>query len=128
VDTFQLAFGEKNWGLPIIHLHLFFPLLKWHIGKNIVKGATHVSGHSLKLHFCMFERSPMKHNSLDWSKNFGIFFINCIFYMIKFWHKSKIFLHVQSTQTSRVDNFNFFSNGLFFYQMCTIPLKNWRGF
>jgi hypothetical protein len=34
-------------------------------GKNIVKGATKVSGHFLKLHFCMFERSQMKHNNLD---------------------------------------------------------------
>jgi hypothetical protein len=33
--------------------------------KNIVKEATQVSGHSLKLHFCMFERSQVKHNSLD---------------------------------------------------------------
>jgi hypothetical protein len=34
-------------------------------GKNIIKGATQASGHSLKLHFCMFERSQVKHNSLD---------------------------------------------------------------
>jgi hypothetical protein len=29
-------------------------------GKNIVKGVTQVSGHSLKLHFCMYEKSQMK--------------------------------------------------------------------
>jgi hypothetical protein len=34
-------------------------------GKNTINGATQVSGHSLKLHFCMFERSQVKHNSLD---------------------------------------------------------------
>jgi hypothetical protein len=34
-------------------------------GKKIVIGATQVSGHFLKPHFCMFERSQMKHNSLD---------------------------------------------------------------
>jgi hypothetical protein len=33
--------------------------------KNIVKGATQMSGHFFKLHFCMFERSQEKHNSLD---------------------------------------------------------------
>jgi len=34
-------------------------------GKNTIKGTTLVSGHSLKLHFCMFERSQVKQNSLD---------------------------------------------------------------
>ncbi len=29
-----------------------------------------MSGHSLKLHFCMFERSQGKHNSLDYDKCF----------------------------------------------------------
>jgi len=33
----------------------------------------------------------------------GIFFINWKFYMLKIWHKSKRFLHVQSIQTSKVD-------------------------
>jgi hypothetical protein len=33
--------------------------------KNFVIRATQVSGHSLKPHFCMFEISQMKHNSLD---------------------------------------------------------------
>jgi len=35
------------------------------MGKIIVKGATQVNGHSLKLHFCMFEKSQGKHNGLD---------------------------------------------------------------
>jgi len=35
------------------------------LGKNIVKGATQVRGHSFKLHFCMFEISQVKHNSLN---------------------------------------------------------------
>ncbi len=39
-----------------------------HLGKIIVIGVTQVSGHSLKLHFCMFERSQGKHNSLDCHK------------------------------------------------------------
>jgi hypothetical protein len=33
--------------------------------KNIVKRATQVHRHSLKLHFCMFEISKGKHNSLN---------------------------------------------------------------
>ncbi len=32
-----------------------------------------MSGHSLKLHFCMFERSQMKHNNLDCPNVFRIF-------------------------------------------------------
>jgi hypothetical protein len=67
-----------------------------------------VSGHSLKLHFCMFERSQVKNNSLDCHKFFGIFFINYKAYILKVLDKSKMFLHVQNIQTSRVDNFNFF--------------------
>jgi hypothetical protein len=34
-------------------------------GKNTIKGATQVNGHSLKLHFCTFEKLQVKHNSLD---------------------------------------------------------------
>jgi hypothetical protein len=37
------------------------------LGENQVKRATtQVNGHSLKLHFCMFEKSENKHNSLDY--------------------------------------------------------------
>jgi hypothetical protein len=31
----------------------------------MVKGTTKVNGHFLKLHFCMFERSQVKHKNLD---------------------------------------------------------------
>ncbi len=47
------------------------------MGKNRVKGATQVNGHFFKLHFCMLERSQVKHNSLDCHDFFGIFIINC---------------------------------------------------
>jgi hypothetical protein len=40
------------------------------LGKNIVKGATQVSGYSLKLHFFVFEKSQGKHNNLDCYKCF----------------------------------------------------------
>ncbi len=39
-------------------------------GKITIKRATQVSGHSLKLHFCMFEKSQGRHNSLDCHKFF----------------------------------------------------------
>ncbi len=58
----KLGFFEK----PII---LVVPL-----GKIIVKGTTQVCGHSLKLHFCMFEISQGKHNSLDCHNVFGNIF------------------------------------------------------
>jgi hypothetical protein len=40
------------------------------MGKITVKGTTQVCGHSLKLQFCMFERSQGKHNGLDCHKCF----------------------------------------------------------
>jgi hypothetical protein len=57
------------------------------MGKNIVKGATQVNEHSLKLHFCMFEISQMKY--IVWIVIFvlGIFSIDCKIYMLKVWHK-----------------------------------------
>jgi len=45
-----------------------------------------------------------------------MFSINCKIYMLKDWHKSKMFLHVQSTQTSKVDNPCVFSN-IFFLKL-----------
>jgi hypothetical protein len=40
------------------------------MGKNIIKGATQISGHFLKLHFCTFEKSLEKQNSSDCHKSF----------------------------------------------------------
>jgi len=67
-----------------------------------------VNGHSLKLHFYMFERSQRKHNSLNCYK----VFLN-IFHYLQILHAqnlTQIFfkLHVQSTQTLRVESLNFF--------------------
>jgi hypothetical protein len=48
-------------------------MLNWQsilMGKNIIKGATQVRGHFLKLYFYMFERSQVKHNNLDFHKIF----------------------------------------------------------
>ncbi len=57
--------------------------MKFHLSKDTIKGPTQVNGHSLKLHFCIFERSQVKHNNLDYNKFFEVFFINCKFYMFK---------------------------------------------
>jgi hypothetical protein len=84
------------------------------MGKIRVKGATQVSGHSLKLHFCMFGRSQGKHNNLIVINVFGIFSINC-----KVWHKSKMFLHIQSIQTLKVDSLCFFQ--MFFFSTKCAP-------
>jgi hypothetical protein len=47
---------------------------KLDMGKNTIKGAIQVNGHSLKLHFCIFEKSQRKHNDLDFhKKNWNIF-------------------------------------------------------
>jgi len=48
--------------------------IQQHLNKNITKGTTQVSGHPLKLHFCMFERSQGKYNSLDCHKVFLKYF------------------------------------------------------
>ncbi len=72
-----------------------------------------MSEHFFKLHFCMFEKSQGIHNSLDYRNFFGIFSINCKVYIFKAWHISKMFLHVQITQTWRVDSPYFFQ--MFFF-------------
>ncbi len=45
---------------------------------------------------------------------FGIFSIDCKAYVLKAWHKSKMFLHVQNTQTLRVGLFLVFFKHPFF--------------
>jgi len=52
-------------------------------GKNIVKRATQMSAHSLKLHFYMSKKSQVKHNSLDYHNCFWNIFINYKVYMLK---------------------------------------------
>jgi hypothetical protein len=87
-----------------------------------------MNGHSLKLHFCMFKRSQRKHNSLDCHKVFS----NIFHYLQS--------LHAQSLTQFFLKNCMFkapksqewivliFSSVFFFFQMCTIPFENWRGF
>ncbi len=56
--------STTNWTQQVLE-HARLALIIMHLDKNIVKGATQVSGHFSKLHFHMFEKSQMKHNSLD---------------------------------------------------------------
>ncbi len=99
----------------------------WSTGKNTFKGVTQVNEHFLKLHFCMFERSQVKHNNLDCHKFFALFSINYKFYMLKIWHKFKFFLHVENIQILRVDSLCIFQMS-FFLPNDTIPSKIWKGF
>jgi hypothetical protein len=71
----------------------------------------------------MFERLEGKHNSLDCHNFCGIFSINYKLYMFKAWHKSKMFLHVQSTQISKVDGPCFFQMSFFSTKYAPILLK-----
>jgi hypothetical protein len=76
-----------------------------------------VSGHFWKLHFCLFEKSQGKHNSLDHHKKNLIFFINCKVTCSKLNTNKKCCLHVQSIQTSKLNNFYFFQT-FFFSNKC----------
>jgi hypothetical protein len=55
-----------------------------------------MNGHSLKLHFCMFERSQVMHNSLDCNN----FFWNIFHCFQSLYSQSltqiKVFLHVKA--------------------------------
>jgi hypothetical protein len=82
-----------------------------------------VSGHSLKLHFCMSEKSHVKHNNLDCHNFLGIFFSNCKVYMLIASYKLKMFSHVQSIQTLKMHSPYFFSNILFSTKCAPFLLK-----
>jgi hypothetical protein len=53
------------------------------LGKNTIKGVTQASVHFFKLHFCMFERSQMKHNNLDYHNFLKNISINYKIYTLK---------------------------------------------
>jgi hypothetical protein len=82
----------------------FMKMLVCFMGKNIVKQATQVSGHFLNdIFVCLKDH---KWSIIVWIviMFLGIFFNNYKVYMLKAWHKSKMLLYVQSTQTLKVDN------------------------
>ncbi len=63
------------------------------MGKIRIKGTIQVSGHFLKLHFYMFERSQGKHKSLDCHKVFwNIFHLLKIVYAHNLTKKIKIYM------------------------------------
>jgi hypothetical protein len=62
-----------------------------------------MNGHSLKLHFDMFEISQGKHNSSDYHTIFGIFSINCKIYIFKAWHETNFF-SCSKQSTLRLDS------------------------
>jgi hypothetical protein len=85
------------------------------LGENTIKGPTQVNGHSLKLHFFMFERSQVKHN------NFGL----SLFFLEYFSLNTNFTCSKHSNLKS--GQCLFFSNVFFFYQMCIIYSQNWKG-
>jgi hypothetical protein len=83
------------------------------MGKNTIKRVIQVNGHSLKLHLCMFDKSQMKHNSLDCQNVFWNIFHQLQILHAKSLTQINFFLHVQSTQTSKMDNPWFFQTSVF---------------
>jgi hypothetical protein len=98
------------------------------LGKFIVKGTTQVNGKSLKLYFCIFESSQGKHNSLNFYKSFGMFFISFVKYTCsKLDIIKNVFAYSKHSNFKNEQSF-FFSNILLFYQMCTIHFENKEDF
>jgi hypothetical protein len=83
------------------------------LGKITIKGTTQVNGHSLKLHFCMFERSQKKHNSLDRQS----------LHVQNLTQIKKLFCMFKALKPQKWTIIIFFKRP-FFYQMCTIPFEN----
>jgi hypothetical protein len=83
-----------------------------------------MKGHSLKLYFCVFERSQMKHNNFDCHNFFYKYFALIVkFTCSKFDTNQK---KIACSKYSNLENGQsfFFPKCHFFYQMCTIPSLN----
>jgi hypothetical protein len=70
----------------------------------------------------MFERLKGRHISLDCHNNFWNISINYKVYMLKAWHKSIMFSHVQNIQTLILENLCF--KQPFFSTKCAPFLRN----
>jgi hypothetical protein len=92
------------------------------VGKNKIKGTTQVNGHFLKLHFLMFERSQVKHNSLD-CHDFLEYLSSITKLTCSKFNTNQTFLHVQSTQTLRVDSPCFCQMSFFTTKCAPLLLK-----
>ncbi len=83
-----------------------------------------MSGHSLKLHFCMFERSQVKHNSLDCHN-----FVWNIFHYLQSLHSQSLtqiinmFACLKHSNLESGQSLFFFSNVLFSIKCASFLLK-----
>jgi hypothetical protein len=91
--------------------------------KNTIKGATQANGHSLKLHICILETSQVKHNNSNCHFFWEYFSLIAKFTCSQLDTNKKMFLHVQSTQTSRMDNLYFFQMSFFSTKCAPFLLK-----
>jgi hypothetical protein len=80
-----------------------------------------MSGHFLKLHFCIFEKSQGKHNNLDYYYYLEYFSLIAKFRCSKF-DRNNFFCMFKALKHQEWIII-FFSNVPFFYKMCTIPFK-----
>jgi hypothetical protein len=106
-----------SFTIMCVYIYIYFICHLWfNLGKDVVKGATKVRGHSFFKIVCLKNHKGI---IIIWivMKFFGLFFINSKVYMLKAWHKSQLLLHIQSIQTSRVDNPYFFQTSLFLSNM-----------
>ncbi len=86
-----------------------------------------MSGHSLKLHFCIFKGSQGKHNSLNYHIFLEYFPLIAKFICSKLDTYQKCFCMFKDSNLKSAQSL-FFSNAFFSYQMCTIPSKIGEGF
>jgi hypothetical protein len=87
-----------------------------------------VSGHSLKLHLCMFEKSQGNHNNLD----YHIFFLEYFLLIAKFTcsklDTNQFFFVCSKHSNFENGQFVFFSNVLFFTKCAPFLLKIGKDF
>ncbi len=81
--------------------------------KNTIKRATQVCGHSLKLHFCMFEKSQRKHNSLDYHFFWKYFPLITKFICSMLDTNKKYFCMFKALKPRKWTIFNFFKHSFF---------------
>jgi hypothetical protein len=86
-----------------------------------------VNEHFLKLYFYMFEKSQRKHNNLNCHNFLEYFSIIAKFTCSKLDTNQKCFYMFKTFRPQKWTIFVFFKH-FFFYQMCTIPFENWKGF
>jgi hypothetical protein len=71
----------------------------------------------------MLEKSQVKHNNLDYHFFWEYFLLNIKVYIFKVLRKSKMFLHVESIQTLRMDHLCFLQTSFFSTKCAPFLLK-----